>query len=75
MNLKTIRTLRDKAPFKSFDIHLSDGQVLPVSTPDHLFFFPESDEFLVAFGEGDFRIADSTQVVSAGSGRVRTKAH
>ena len=47
MRLKTLREMRDNAPFKPFEIQLADGRSLPVATPDHLFFMPNSSEFLV----------------------------
>ena len=75
MTIQTLRDLRDAAPFKPFEIHLSDGHALTVATPDHLFFMPNSSEFLVVQREGGFRIVDAGQVVSAGRGAVRAKVH
>ena len=75
MTLKTLREMRDVAPFKPFDIHLADGQTLTVITPDHLFFMPNSAEFLVVFRDGGFRFVDARQVVSAGRSSARAKAH
>ena len=75
MNLKTLREMRDAAPFKPFDIHLVDGRALKVVTPDHFFFMPNSPEFLVVLPEGGFRIVDASQVVSVGRGSTRTKTH
>lgn len=74
MTIQTLRDLRDAAPFKPFDIHLSDGRTLTVVTPDHLFFMPNSTEFLVVKRDGGFRIVDAAQVVSAGRGVARAKA-
>ena len=75
MRLKTLREMRDNAPFKPFEIQLADGRSLPVATPDHLFFMPNSSEFLVVLADGGFRIVDAGQVVSVGRGtaRARTK--
>jgi hypothetical protein len=74
MTLKTLKELRDAPQFKPFEIHLADGHSLPIATPDHLFFMPNGTEFLVVFADGGFRFVDSTQVVSAGRGGVRSKA-
>jgi hypothetical protein len=71
MNLKTLREMRDAEPFKPFDIQLAEGRSLRVATPDHLFFMPNSTEFLVVLSKGGFRIVDSSQVVS-GSARARS---
>ena len=75
MTLKTLREMRDAAPFKPFDLELADGRVLSVVTADHLFFMPNSIEFLVVLPDGGFRFVDANQVVSAGRGRARAKAH
>jgi hypothetical protein len=73
MKSKTLRELRDAAPFKPFEIHLSNGHALTVATPDHLFFMPNSGEFLVVLPDGGFRFVDATQVVSAGRGSGRAR--
>jgi hypothetical protein len=76
MNLETLREMRDAAPFKPFDIQLADGRPsLRVATPDHLFFIPNSSEFMVVLHDGGFRIIDSSQVVSIGRGSSRTKTN
>jgi len=75
MTLKTLREMRDVAPFKPFDIHLSDGRVLPVVTTDHLLFMPKNPEFIVVLPDGGFRIVDPTQVVSVGPRASRPKTH
>ena len=75
MTLKTLKEMRDAAPFKPFDLELADGRTLTVATADHLFFMPNSVEFLVVLPDGGFRFVDANQVVSAGRGRARAKAH
>jgi len=75
MNLKTLREMRDAAPFKAFDIQLADDRSLRVATSDHLFFMPNSTEFLVVLSDGGFQIVDSSQVVSVGRGAARAKSH
>jgi len=75
MTLKTLKGLRDGSPFKPFEIHLSDGRALKVATPDHLFFMPNSTEFLVVLADGGFRFVDAAQVVSAGRNGTRAKSH
>lgn len=73
MTLRTLKGLRAAAPFKRFEIHLADGNALPVATPDHLFFMPDGKEFLVVLPDGGFRFVDATQVVSAGRNGQRMK--
>lgn len=67
--------MRDAAPFKPFEIQLADDRAVTVATADHLFFMPNSSEFLVVLPAGGFRIVDAAQVVSVGRGRSRAKAH
>ena len=66
MTAETIRDMRDAAPFKKFEIHLTNGHTLPVVSSDHLFLIPNSSEFIVVLPDGAFRIIDLTQVVSLG---------
>jgi hypothetical protein len=74
MTLHTLREMRDVAPFKPFEIHLSDGRVLPVITTDHLLFMPKRPEFIVVLPDGGLRIIDPDQVVSVGLGPPRLKS-
>ena len=73
MTLKSLREMRDAAPFKPFAIHLADGRTVTVATADHLFFMPNNPDFLVVLPNGGFRIVDPGQVVSVGRGASRAK--
>ncbi|HEU0010593.1 MAG TPA: hypothetical protein VFT34_12325 [Verrucomicrobiae bacterium] len=73
MTLKTLREMRDAAPFKPFEIHLADGRTVTVATADHLFFIPNNPDFLVVLPDGGFRIVDPRQVLSVGRGTARAK--
>ena len=75
MTLKTLKELRDAAPFKPFEIQLADGRALTVVTTDHLLFLPNNPEFIVVLPEGGFRIVDPSQVVSAGRGPAKAQVH
>lgn len=75
MRLKTIKEMREAAPFKPFEIHLAGGCALMVATPDHLFFMPDRRELFVVLPDGGFRFVDLDRVVSAGRGPNRAKAH
>ncbi len=67
--------MRDAAPFKPFEIQLSNGRALRVAAPDHLFFMPNGKEFLVVRSDGGFRFVDAAQVVSTGRNGARAKSH
>ena len=75
MTLQILKEMRDAAPFKPFEIHLSNGRALRVATPDHLFFMPNGKEFLVVLPDGGFRFVDATQVVSTGRNSAKAKLH
>jgi hypothetical protein len=77
MTIKTLQGLRNRTPFRPFEMHLSSGQTLRVVSTDHLFFFPTHPELLVVLPDGGFRFVDPAQIVSAGSvsSKARTKAH
>ena len=74
MRLKTLRKMRDVASFKPFDIHLSNGRVLPVVTTDHLLFTPKNTESIVVLPDGSFRIVDPAHVVSVQPKNSRVEA-
>lgn len=64
MKLKTLRQVRDMTPFQPFEVHLSDGRAIPVITADHLFFLPDSDEFILVSPDGSLHILDLSQITS-----------
>jgi len=66
MTLKPLREMRNAAPFRPFDIHLSSGRSLPAATADHLFFFSTHEEVLVVLPDGGFHFVSPNQIVSIG---------
>lgn len=73
MTERTIRDMRDAAPFHPFDIHLTNGHSLRVVSADHLFLIPNSSEMMVVLPDGGFRIIDLEQVASLGRAASRPK--
>ena len=65
MKTETIRDLRDKHPFQPFSLHMADGRVVLVATPDHIFISPSNDEFVVYSPEGHLQILDAALVTGA----------
>lgn len=64
MKPTTIRDIRDHIPFTPFELHLADGRIVPVLTPDHIMISPANDEFAVYEGDGTLRIVDGKLVTS-----------
>jgi len=46
--------MREAAPFKPFEIQLTNGHTLRVAAPNYLFFIPKSPEFMVVLPDGGF---------------------
>jgi hypothetical protein len=64
MKAQTIIGLRDKTPFRPFDIRLSDGRAIRVYHPDFLSPSPTGRELIVWNRDGSLNLVDLTQVTS-----------
>lgn len=64
VNVKDIREMRDIAPFKPFDLHLTSGRTLAVNTPDHLLFSPRGDLLVLFPPDGGVCVIDPAQVAT-----------
>ena len=56
--------LRDKAPFRPFDVHLADGRSIRVHHPDLLSPSPTGRELVIWSADGSFNLVDANQVTS-----------
>lgn len=64
MQIADIRKMRDRAPFRAFQVHLTSGETLPVRHPDYLSLPPRADtELFVVWVDSEWNLVDSTQVV------------
>ena len=64
MSIKDIQELRDIAPFKPLELHLTSGRTLPVSTPDHLLFSPRGDLVVLFPPDGGVCVIDPAQIAT-----------
>ena len=64
MTVRDIKDLRDTAPFRPFEVHLSSGCTLKVITPDHLLFSPRGDLLILFPPEGGVSVIAPEQVAS-----------
>lgn len=62
MRLGAIRKMRDRSPFRPFQIHLSTGEVLPVNHPENMSIPPDETDLFVVWTEGDWNPLESGQV-------------
>ncbi len=47
MTIETIRERVQRKNFRSCNLHVADGRVIHVATPDHIFLSPTGREFVV----------------------------
>jgi hypothetical protein len=63
MEVSDLKKLRDRAPFRAFQLHLTNGEVLPVRHPEYINMPPEEgiDLFVVWVG-ADWNLIDAVKV-------------
>ena len=47
MTIDTIRERVQRKDFRSCDLHIADGRIIHIATPDHIFLSPRGREFVV----------------------------
>jgi hypothetical protein len=77
MKVSDIRKMRDRAPFRPFQLHLTSGETLPVRHPEYLAMPPEAGvELFVVWMGPQWNLIDAGQVarVSLLNGKARRAA-
>ena len=62
MKIDDIRAMRNRAPFRPFQIHLTNGEVLPVNHPEIMLLPSDEREMFVVWTEKSWNLVDVTQV-------------
>jgi len=63
MKVSDIKKLRDRAPYRAFQLHLTNGETLPVPHPEYLAVPPERGvELFVVWVGSDWNLVDAGQV-------------
>ncbi|MDA1273800.1 MAG: hypothetical protein O2960_07080 [Verrucomicrobia bacterium] len=63
MRISDIKRMRDRAPFRAFQLHLTNGETLPVRHPEYLAAPPEAgSELFVVWVGPDWNLVDAGQV-------------
>ena len=62
MKIDDIRAMRNRAPFRPFQIHLTNGEVLPVNHPEIMLLPDDEREMFVVWTEKSWNLVDVTQV-------------
>jgi len=63
MKINDIRAMRNRAPFRPFQIHLTNGEVLPVNHPETMSLPDDEREMFVVWTDKSWTLVDATQVV------------
>jgi hypothetical protein len=69
VSINDIKEVRNFAPFKPFELHLTSGRTLPVLTPDHLLISPNGDLLVLFPSGGGLCIIDPAQVATLNIGK------
>jgi hypothetical protein len=63
--------MRNRTPFRPFQIHLNNGEVLPVSHPEQMSVPEDEREMFVVWTSKDWNLVEASQVTRVS---VRRKA-
>ena len=62
MKVADLRKLRNRTPFRRFQIHLTTGEILPVSHPEHMSIPNDEAELFVVWTDHDWNLLEAAQV-------------
>jgi hypothetical protein len=63
MKVADIKKMRDRAPFRPFQLHLTNGELMPVRHPEYVAMPPEGGtELFVVWLGSNWNLVDATQV-------------
>ena len=62
MKISDIKKMRNRAPFRPFEVHLTTGEVLPVQHPENMSVPEDEAEMFVVWTKRDWNLVEATQV-------------
>jgi len=62
MKTDGIRKMRNRAPFRPFEVHLTTGEILPVEHPENMSLPEDEREMFVVWTKRDWNLVEATQV-------------
>jgi hypothetical protein len=62
MILDHLKKMRNRAPFRAFQIHLTTGEVLPVGHPEQMSVPEDETEMFVVWTKRDWNLIEAKQV-------------
>ena len=73
MKIDDIRAMRNRAPFRPFHIHLTNGEVLPVGHPEQMSLPDDEKEMFVVWTDKQWNLIEATQVARVSVVRKHAK--
>lgn len=62
MKIDDLKKMRSRAPFRPFQIHLANGEILPVEHPENMSLPGDETEMFVVWTENDWNLIEAVQV-------------
>jgi hypothetical protein len=73
MKLSRIRQMRNRTPFRPFQIHLTNGDILAVQHPEQMSLPEDEEEMFVLWTNHDWNLIEAEQVARISSVRRTVK--
>ena len=70
MKVVDLKQMRNRAPFRAFQIHLTSGEILPVEHPENMSLPEDETEIFLVWTKQDWNLVEAEQVA-----RVSVKRH
>lgn len=73
MKIADVKRMRDRTPFRPFQIHLTTGEVLPVDHPENMSVPADEEDLFVVWTNHDWNLLEAGQVARVGVQRRSAK--
>ena len=73
MKLDDVRKMRNRTPFRPFQIHLTTGEILPVEHPESMSLPDDEKELFVVWARKDWNLVEAGQLARVSVQRRNAK--
>jgi hypothetical protein len=73
MKIEDLKRMRSRAPFRPFQIHLANGEVLPVDHPEKMSLPEDEAAMFVIWTKSEWNLVEAEQVARVSVKRQLTK--
>ena len=73
MEIDEIRKMRNRAPFRPFQLHLTNGEVIEVGHPERMSIPEDERELFVAWDKSGWNLLEAAQVARIGVPKRNSK--